>query len=125
MIYLNAEIRKEYEPQGITHVKRLISRQTEQEVKLNTFLITFNTPNFPTSIRIGRYDIRINPYVPNHVHCFKCQTFGHGQGQCKGSVIWFKCSEDGHDGYTCDYAHKCANCDEFHMASSEDCQFHL
>jgi hypothetical protein len=33
MIYLNAEIRKEYEPQGITHVKRLISRQTGQEVK--------------------------------------------------------------------------------------------
>jgi hypothetical protein len=83
MIYLNAEIRKEYEPQAITHVKRLISRQTGQEVKLNTFLITFNTPNFPTSIRIGRYDIRINPYVPNHVHCFKCQTWtGPIQRKC-------------------------------------------
>jgi len=48
----DAEICKELEPQGITHVKKVISRKIGQEVKLNTFLIRLNTPNIPTSIRI-------------------------------------------------------------------------
>lgn len=121
----DAEICKELEPQGITHVKRFISRKTGQEVKLNTFLITFNTPNIPTSIRIGLYNVRVNPYVPNPVRCFKCQKFGHGQGQCKGKIICFKCSEEGHDGYTCENAHKCTNCGEPHMASSKDCPLYI
>jgi hypothetical protein len=121
----DAEICKELEPQGIINVKRFISRKTGQEVKLNTFLITFNTPNIPTSIRIGLYNVKVNPYIPNPVCCFKCQKFGHGQGQCKGKIICFKCSEEGHDGYTCENAHKCANCGESHMASSKDCQFFI
>ena len=61
----DAEICKELEPQGIINVKRFISRKTGQEVKLNTFLITFNTPNIPTSIRIGLYNVKVNPYIPN------------------------------------------------------------
>ena len=121
----DAEICKELEPQGIINVKRFISRKTGQEVKLNTLLITFNTPNIPTSIRIGLYNVKVNPYIPNPVRCFKCQKFGHGQGQCKEKIICFKCSEEGHDGYTCENAHKCANCGESHMASSKDCQFFI
>ena len=84
----DAEISKELEPQGIINVKRFISRKTGQEVKLNTFLITFNTPNIPTSIRIGLYNVRVNPYIPNPVRCFKCQKFGHGQCQCKGKIMF-------------------------------------
>jgi hypothetical protein len=60
----DAEICKELEPQGIINVKRFISRKTGQEVKLNTFLITFNTPNIPTSIHIGLYNVKVNPYIP-------------------------------------------------------------
>ena len=57
----DAEICKELEPQGIINVKRFISRKTGQEVKLNTLLITFNTPNIPTSIRIGLYNVKVKP----------------------------------------------------------------
>ena len=121
----DAEICKELEPQGIINVKRFISRKTGQEVKLNTVLITFNTLNIPTSIRIGLYNVKVNPYIPNPVRCFKCQKFGNGQGQCKGKIICFKYSEEGHDGYTCGNVHKCANCGESHMASSKDCQFFI
>jgi hypothetical protein len=41
--------------------------------------------------------------------------------------VWVstECSEEGHDGYTCEHAHKCANCEESHMASSKDCQFFI
>jgi hypothetical protein len=53
----DAEICKELEPQGIINVKRFISRKTGQEVKLNTVLITFNTPNitddFPLELTLS------------------------------------------------------------------------
>jgi hypothetical protein len=61
------EIYKELEPHGIAHAKWFISRETGPEVKLNTFLITYNTPDIPISIRIGHYNVRVNPYVPNPV----------------------------------------------------------
>ena len=92
---------------------------------LNTFLITYNTPNIPISIRIGQYNVRVNPYVRSPVHCFKCQKFGHGQSQCKGKLVCFKCSEEGHDGYTCENDHKCTNCGEPRMASSINCKVYI
>ena len=61
------EIYKELEPHGIAHAKWFISRETGPEVNLNTFLITYNTPDIPISIRIGHYNVRVNPYVPNPV----------------------------------------------------------
>ena len=63
----DAEICKELEPYDITHVRRFISRKTGQEVKLNTFLITFYTPNIQTYIRIGLYNVRVSPYVTSPV----------------------------------------------------------
>jgi hypothetical protein len=62
--HCDAEICKELEPHGFTHVKRFISLKTGQEIKLNTFLITFSTPNIPTSIRINLYNVRVYPYIP-------------------------------------------------------------
>ena len=66
----------------------MISRKIGEEIKLSTFLKTFNTPNISTSIRIDLYNVRINPYIPNPVRYFKCQKFGHGQGQCKGTTMF-------------------------------------
>ena len=114
---IDTEIYKELEPHGITHAKRFISRETRPEVNLNTFLIIYSTHNIPISIRIGQYNIRVNPYVPNPVRCFKCQKLGHGQSQCKGKIVCFKCSKEDHDGYTSENDHKCTNCGELRVAS--------
>ena len=119
------ELYKELEPHGIAHAKWFISRETGPEVNLNTFLITYNTPNIPITIRIGHYNVRVNPYDLNPVRCFKCQKFVYGQSQCKGKIVCFKCSEEGHDGYTCENDHKCTNCGEPRMASSKNCQFYI
>jgi hypothetical protein len=122
---IDTEIYKALEPHGIAHAKRFISRETGPEVNLDTFLITYNTLNIPISIRIGHYNVRVNPYVPNPVRCFKCQKFEHGQSQCKGKIVCFKCSEADHDGYTYENNHKCTNCGEPRMASSKNCKFNI
>ena len=100
----DAEICKELEPHSFTHVKRFISLKTGQEIKLNTFLITFSTPNIPTSIRINLYNVRVYPYIPNPVCCFKCQ-----KRPMQRKTICFKCSEESHDGYTCENTHNSWN----------------
>ena len=88
------EIWGELAPQGVIHVKRFISKRNGQAVKLNTFLITFNFPTILSSIRMGLYNDKISPYVPNLIRCIKCQIFGHGKGQCNGKLKCFKCSEE-------------------------------
>jgi hypothetical protein len=45
-------------------MKRLTSRQ---EIKINTFLITFIFPIVPSSIRMSLYSVRDSPYDPNPV----------------------------------------------------------
>ena len=114
------EICKELEPQGIPKVKRFISKKNGQEIKFNTFLLTFNSTTVPKSIHIGLYNVKVSPYIPNPLRCYKCQKFGHGKGQCKGKLVCFKCSEEGHEGPDCTNDAKCANCGEAHMASSKD-----
>ena len=116
------EICKELAPRGVIHVKRFITKRNGQLVKLNSFLITFNFPNILSSIRMGLYNVKVSPYVPNPIRCFKCQKFGHGKGQCKGKLKCFKCGEEDHEGFDCKNNPKCSNCGQLRMASSKDCQ---
>jgi hypothetical protein len=115
------EICEELAPQGVIHVKRFISKRNGQTVKLNTFLITFNFPTILSSIRMGLYNDKVSPYVPNPIRCIKCQIFGHGKGQCNGKLKCFKCSEEDHEGFDCNNNAKCSNCGQPHMTSSKDC----
>ena len=115
------EICNELKPQGVKAVKRFTTKRENTVIKLNTFLLTFNTTTVPSNIHIGPYFIKVSTYIPNPVRCFKCQKFGHGKGQCKGHENCFRCSEEGHDGMTCSKTIKCFNCKGAHMSSSKDC----
>jgi hypothetical protein len=51
----------------------------------------------------------------------KRQKFGQGESQCKGKFVCFKCSQESHDGYTCENDYKCTNSGEPHMVSYKNC----
>ena len=72
---------------------------------------------------MGLYNAKVSPYVPNPVRCYRCQTFGHGKGQCKGKVKCFKCGEEDNEGFDCTNDLMCCNCGQPRMASSKDCHF--
>ena len=55
---------------------------------------------------MGLYNVKVSPYVPNPIRCFKC-------------------SEEDHEGFDCNNHPKCSNCGQPHMASSKDCQYFL
>ena len=44
-----------------------------------TFIITFHTASIPKHIKIGYLRIPVELYIPNPLHCFNCQKFGHGK----------------------------------------------
>ena len=94
-----------------------------QEIKLNTFLLTFFPPTIPRSIRMCLYNVQVSPYFPNPVRCSRCQKFGHGKGQCKGNVKCLKCGEEDNEGFDCTNDLMCCNCGQPRMASSKDGHF--
>ena len=115
------EIQKELEPQGVVNVKRFTKKRNENIEPTNTYLLSFGMPTLPKNIKVGFYQMKIETFVPNPLRCFKCQRFGHGQTNCKGSETCFRCGEEGHDGKNCHKEHKCKNCKGEHMASSKQC----
>ena len=119
------EICTELGDQGITNVKRFTTKKDGTIIKLNTYLITFDSTTVPDHIYIGPYRMRVDTFIPNPTRCFQCQKFGHGKTQCRGGLVCFRCSEEGHEGFDCNKTIKCCNCNEAHMASSKDCSFFI
>ena len=68
---------------------------------MNTFLIAFKFSTISSSMRIGLYNVKVNPCVPNPIRYFKCQKCAHGKGQCKGKLKCFKCSWEDHEVCDC------------------------
>jgi len=40
--------------------------------------------------------VPVSPYIPNPLHCFKCQKFGHGKNACRGRETCATCGQVGH-----------------------------
>ena len=54
----------------ITDVQRSVKRNNT-EIKTNTFILTFNTPKIPDSLKICYFNIPVSQYVPNPIRCYK------------------------------------------------------
>ena len=91
------QICEELKPQGVKKVQRFVKKTNDGPVKLNTFLLTFNSTILPSHIYIGLFRIDVSLYIPNPVRCFKCQKFGYGKAQCRSQEVCYRCSQVDHD----------------------------
>ena len=114
-------ITKELADQGVKDVSRFILRKDGKQIATNTYFITFATSRPPRDINIGYYKVKVEPYIPNPLRCFKCQQYGHGQGTCKRETTCWRCGIEGHEGTDCKNETHCCNCQGNHMASSKEC----
>ena len=73
------EIRLHLKPQGITDVRRISIHKETRTIDTNTYILTFNKPTIPTSIRIGYINTKIETYIPNPL---RCQKYGHPKNKC-------------------------------------------
>ena len=115
------EICSELSSQGVSHVKRFTKKEDNKIIKLNTYLITFNSAAPPSHINLGLFRVSVDIFIPNPLRCFKCQRFGHGKATCNGKEKCVKCAEEGHSDFNCTKNPKCVNCSGDHFSSSKQC----
>ena len=113
------EITPELESQGVVFVKRFPKTRNDLIEPTNTYLLTFGMPKLPTNIKAELSQMKIVMFVPNPVHCFKFQRFGHSQNTRRAYKTCFRCSEEGHDGKSCQKDPMCKNCKGDHMSSTK------
>ena len=114
------DIRDELSEQGVILVKRIRRKEDGQDKDTNTLFLTYCNANLPKDIRIGYLRVKVDPFVPNPLRCFKCQKYGHGAQRCSSVAVWPKCALE-HEGPCTNPPPKCLNCEGAHPSSSKDC----
>ena len=73
----------------VTDVHRIVVKRNKVEIKTNTLILTFNTPQIPDYLKNCYLNISVT------------QRLGHVTGRCKHSETCSRCSETGHKDDTC------------------------
>ncbi|MCG8430696.1 MAG: hypothetical protein MJA29_05960 [Candidatus Omnitrophica bacterium] len=113
---------------GVTQARRVYIRRGGDKIGTNTYILTFNSPKPPATVKFGYCLLRVAPYVPNPLRCFKCQKFGHSQARCNRSKVCARCGKAGHEDRVpdapdknCQSTPKYANCQGTHTAFDKQC----
>ena len=109
--------------QGVTDVRRITVRRDGETKLTNTYVLTFNSPNLPTVVKIGFMQVKVDVYIPNPLRCYHCQVFGHHENKCGRYAVCCNCGEPEHcaPSGVCDKPAKCVNCSGNHPANSKQC----
>lgn len=113
------EIQSEIE--GVVHARRMKTRRDGKLIDTNTVILTFDSCRPPKSVKAGYLLLKVAPYVPNPLRCFKCQRFGHGQTNCHKKAVCPRCGNTNHEEKDCTASPKCPNCQGEHTAFSKEC----
>lgn len=106
--------------QGVVAVRRITIFRECKKLPTKHIILTFNTPDLPTSIKAAYLKCSIRPFIPNPLRCYKCQRFGHSKDSCRGSVTCARCAGN-HDSENCQLPPLCVNCKNDHPSFSRTC----
>ena len=114
-----AEIAKELHDQFVTDVKRIYIHR--RQTPTDTYILTFGKTDLPSAIKVGYMNVKVNPYIPNPLRCYKCQDYGHGSDKCTHKERCSRCGQ-GHSRQNCtvDEPH-CVHCSLNHETSDREC----
>ena len=91
------EMLENLKDQSITDVHRITMPKNGYKLPTKHTILTINSPKLPKSIKARYLKGPIRPYIPNSLHCFKCQRFGHSKTSCRRNITCDRCSAVGHD----------------------------
>ncbi|GFU30366.1 uncharacterized protein TNCV_1478121 [Trichonephila clavipes] len=117
----DSEILEGFSAQGVTQVRRITIKKDSTIVSTKHFILTFNSPKLPNTIKAGYLHCKIRPYIPNPLRCFKCHRFGHSQTACRGQLTCSRCASVGHASSDCTLEQRCVNCSQPHSSDSKLC----
>ena len=105
----------------VTHARNIYQKRNGQQRKTATIVLTFALPNVPDKIKAGYSILKVQPFIPNPLRCFKCQAFGHHQSTCKKEELCPKCGLAAHGLAECEAPVKCVNCGGDHPVFASSC----
>ncbi|GFT26220.1 uncharacterized protein TNCV_1544291 [Trichonephila clavipes] len=97
----DSEIEEELASQGVESVKRITSVKDGKTITSPLFILAFFKHTFPENILIGYLNIKVRPYIPNPLGCFRCQSYGHRTASCRGVATCNKCCSTEHASEAC------------------------
>lgn len=115
------ELVEGWSDQNVLNVKRISMRRDGKEIQTKHLILTFGSSILPETIEAGYIKLKVRPYIPNPLRCFKCQRFGHSSQNCRGRSTCAKCSSTEHQSESCENTAHCVNCDGDHAAYSRSC----
>ena len=99
-------------------MRRISMHKETRTIDTNTYILTFNKPTTPTSIRIGYINTKIEGLVYKFL---RCQKYGHPKNKCTRPSICANCGNSNHTELECKNPFNFINCTE-HPAYSRECE---
>ena len=62
---VTSDIKEGMVEQGVTDVRRITVRRDRILKLTNTYVLSFNTPNLPTVVKIGFMQVKVDVYIPD------------------------------------------------------------
>lgn len=107
--------------EGVTQLKHIHTKKNGATIPTNTFVLTFNKPVLPKSVKAAYLQIPVEQFIPSPLRCFNCQKFGHGRSSCSHKTVCARCGTEGHADNDCHEQPHCVNCSGPHSSFSKEC----
>ena len=128
MKYPEEKLRKEFESQGVSDVRRLSKIQNGAITPLPQLVLTFERLTLPDTLHAAWYRYKVRPFIPRPRRCFHCQEFGHVLDSCRRKTqglpsLCVNCGQESHG--DCTNSPRCVHCGGDHPSSSTQCDIFL
>ena len=114
---------------GVIGARRIMSRKRGMLVPTRNIVLHFNQLELPREVTVGYVRVKVRPYVPSPMRCFRCLRFGHTRERCRNQPACGKCTSSKHTGDSCtSETLKCVNCaadQSPHSAFDPNCPAYL
>ena len=98
---------------GVTSARRIRSKRAGVLTPTHNIILTFNSVDLPQEVLVGYIRVKVRPYIPGPMRCFRCLRFGHTRDYCKNRPTCGNCAASDHTGEECTVEErKCVNCDD-------------
>lgn len=104
---------------GVIEVHPILRRRQGHPLPVTSYILTFDTPTLPSSIRVGYLQLAIKRFVPKPIRCRKCFSFSHLSRDCTSKDLCYRCGDEKHES-NCNTV-KCVNCGNDHFSTSLKC----
>src|ERR1044071_3835814 len=91
------EIQEEMKGAGIVNVSHILKWKDGNRVPSGSMILTFGSSTLPAKIKAGYLSLKVRPYIPNPLRCFKCQRYGHHSNACTREEVCPKCGKLKHE----------------------------